>query len=370
MTVNVLVVDDSALMRKVVSDILTEDPDIKVIATARNGLEAVEKVEQLRPDVVTLDIEMPVLDGLHALGYIMSECPTPVVMLTAVDSKSAESTLNAFEYGAVDFIQKPSGNISLNIADIAKEIRIKVKMASKVDLKKLGFMEEHVKKSRDLVKEKSSHTTKKKPVAPKNKVHHANGKIIAIASSTGGPRALEQVIPKLPGNLKVPVVIVQHMPPGFTASLAQRLDGQSQITITEAKDGDVLHAGHAYLAPGNYHMEIVTKNKGGIYQQVVKLNQRPREQGVRPCANILFKSLVPIYGSKIVTAVLTGMGADGADGAEDIKKAGGKVIVEDEKSCVVYGMPKAVVQRGLADEIVPLGRVASEIVRVLNTIGD
>lgn len=259
MTINVLVVDDSALMRKVVSDILTEDPEIKVIATARNGLEAVEKVEKYRPDVVTLDVEMPVLDGLHALGYIMSECPTPVVMLTAIDSKSAESTLSAFEYGAVDFIQKPSGNISLNIADIAKEIRIKVKMASKVDLKKLGFMEEHVKKSREN-EGRALRTTKKKPVARKS-VHHANSKIIAIASSTGGPRALEQVIPKLPGDLKVPVVIVQHMPAGFTASLAQRLDGQSQLTVTEAKEGDVLHAGHAYLAPGNYHMEIVSKEK-------------------------------------------------------------------------------------------------------------
>ncbi|WP_340818893.1 chemotaxis response regulator protein-glutamate methylesterase [Methanolobus sp. WCC4] len=363
MTINVLVVDDSALMRKVVSDILTEDPEMKVVATARNGQEAVEKVEKFRPDVVTLDVEMPVLDGLHALGYIMSECPTPVVMLTAIDSRSAETTLNAFEYGAVDFIQKPSGNISLNIADIAKEIRIKVKMASKVDLKKLGFMEEHVKRSREN-EGKKVRPTQRKQAIKKNR-HHANGKIIAIASSTGGPRALEQVIPKLPGNLKVPVVIVQHMPAGFTASLAQRLDGQSQITVTEAKDGDVLHAGHAYLAPGNYHMEIVSREKGGVFHEVIKLNQNPKEQGVRPCANILFKSLVPIYGSNIVTAVLTGMGTDGADGVEDIKKAGGKAIAEDERSCVVYGMPKAIVQRDLADSIVPLEKVSIEILRML-----
>lgn len=368
MTINVLVVDDSALMRKVVSDILKEDPEINVIATARNGLEAVEKVEKFRPDVVTLDVEMPVLDGLHALGYIMSECPTPVVMLTAIDSRSAESTLNAFEYGAVDFIQKPSGNISLNIADIAIEIRTKVKIASKVDLKKLGFMEEHVKKSREN-EGKTLHTTQQKQVSQKNKCY-ARGKIVAIASSTGGPRALEQVIPKLPGDLKVPVVIVQHMPAGFTASLAQRLDAQSQLTVTEAKNGDVLHAGHAYLAPGNYHMEIVAMEKGGIYHEVVSLNQNPREHGVRPCANILFKSLVPIYGSNIITAVLTGMGADGADGVEEIKKAGGKAIAEDERSCVVYGMPKAIVQRGLADSIVPLEKVSSEIVRMLDSSGD
>ncbi|MBP1908884.1 protein-glutamate methylesterase/protein-glutamine glutaminase [Methanolobus bombayensis] len=369
MTINALVVDDSALMRKVVSDILKQDPEINVIATARNGLEAVEKVEQFRPDVVTLDIEMPVLDGLHALGYIMSECPTPVVMLTAVDSRSAESTLNAFEYGAVDFIQKPSGNISVNIEDIADNIRKKVKMASKVDLKKLGFMEEHVKISREK-KSKPLPSKPKRRVATKSAVHHANGKIVAIASSTGGPRALEQVVPKLPGNLKVPVVIVQHMPAGFTASLAQRLDGQSALTVTEAKEGDVLHPGHVYLAPGNYHMEIKSTEKGGIYHEVVTLNQKPREQGVRPCANILFRSLVPIYGANIVSAILTGMGADGADGVEEIKKAGGKVITEDERSCVVYGMPKAVVQRGLADSIVPLEKVSSEIVRMLNSSGD
>jgi two-component system chemotaxis response regulator CheB len=228
-------------------------------------------------------------------------------------------------------------------------------------------MEEHVKKSRE--NEGKPLPAKPKKTIPKS-IPHANGKIIAIASSTGGPRALEQVVPKLPGDLKVPVVIVQHMPAGFTASLAQRLDGQSALTVTEAKEGDVLHPGHAYLAPGNYHMEIVSVEKGGVHHEIVKLNQNPREQGVRPCANILFKSLVPIYGSNIISAVLTGMGADGADGVEEIKKAGGKAIAEDEKSCVVYGMPKAVVQRGLADSIVSLEKVSSEIVRMLNSSGD
>lgn len=363
MTINVLVVDDSALMRKVISDILSEDPEIKVVGTARNGLDAVEKVERLKPDVVTLDVEMPTLDGLHALGYIMSECPTPVVMLTAVDPKSAERTLNAFEYGAVDFIQKPSGNISLNIMDIANDIRLKVKIASRVDLKKLGFMEEHV-NSRESAEKKQHVPTAKAPEDARKK-HFSNQKILAIASSTGGPRALEQVIPKLPGNLKVPVVIVQHMPAGFTASLAQRLDMQSQLRVCEAKDGDVLEPGIVYIAPGNYHMEIVQKNINGRTSEVVSLNQNPREQGVRPCANILFKSLVPLYGQNILAVILTGMGADGADGAEEIKKAGGKVIAEDERSCVVYGMPKAVVQRGLSDSVVTLEKVSEEIVQML-----
>jgi two-component system chemotaxis response regulator CheB len=363
MTINVLVVDDSALMRKVISDILSEDGEIKVIGTARNGLDAVEKVEKLRPDVVTLDIEMPTLDGLHALGYIMSECPTPVVILTAVDPRSAEKTLNAFEYGAVDFIQKPSGNISLNISDIANDIRLKVKIAAKVDLKKLGFMEEHVHSRETAVKKQPDMTAK--PVEEPRKKLLSNQKILAIASSTGGPRALEQVIPKLPGDLRVPVVIVQHMPAGFTASLAQRLDTQSQLTVCEAKNGDVLQAGVVYIAPGNYHMEIVQKNINGRTSEVVALNQNPREQGVRPCANILFKSLVPLYGQNILAVVLTGMGADGADGAEGIKRAGGKVITEDEKSCVVYGMPKVVVQRGLSDSVVTLEKISSEIVQML-----
>lgn len=364
MTINVLVVDDSALMRKVISDILSEDEELKVIATARNGLDAVQKVERFRPDVVTLDVEMPELDGLHALGYIMSECPTPVVMLTAVDEKSAERTLSAFEYGAVDFIQKPSGNISLNISDIAKNIRQKVKMAAKVDLKKLEFMEEQVTKSREDIGKKRE----KKPLTNLGSVKRkplSRQKILAIASSTGGPRALEQVIPKLPGNLNIPVVIVQHMPAGFTASLAQRLDTQSKRKVCEAKDGETVRNGVVYLAPGNFHMEIVRKNINGRDREVISLNQKPREQGVRPCANILFKSLVPIYGQNILSVILTGMGADGADGAEEIKKTGGKVITEDEKSCVVYGMPKVAVQRGLSDSVVALEKISDEIVMML-----
>ena len=284
-------------------------------------------------------------------------------MLTAVDPKSAERTLNAFEYGAVDFIQKPSGNISLNIMDIADDIRLKVKIASRVDLKKLGFMEEHV-NSRENAEKKQHIPTAKAPEDIRKK-HFSNQKILAIASSTGGPRALEQVIPKLPGNLKVPVVVVQHMPAGFTASLAQRLDMQSQLKVCEAKDGDVLEPGIVYIAPGNYHMEIVQKNINGRTSELVSLNQNPREQGVRPCANILFKSLVPLYGQNILAVILTGMGADGADGAEEIKKAGGKVIAEDERSCVVYGMPKAVVQRGLSDSVVALEKVSEEIVQML-----
>lgn len=373
MAIRALVVDDSAFMRKVISDILNQDPNINVIATARNGQDAIEKVERLKPDVVTLDNEMPILSGLDALGYIMSECPTPVVMLSSVDEKAADITLTAFEYGAVDFIQKPSGSISLDIGEMADHIRTQVKIAAGVDLKKLGFMEEHVKKT---VKPKSvkkvdvtSTRTAKKAVSVSDygtvPTPVLTKKILAIASSTGGPRALEQVIPKLPGNLNAAVLVVQHMPAGFTASLSQRLDSQSELRVKEAQDGDIVQEGVVLLAPGNYHMEIVQKKVNGSLKEVVALNKRPREQGVRPCANILFKSIAPIYGSNILSVVLTGMGVDGADGVAEIKSRGGRAIAEDQSSCVVYGMPKAIAERGYADSVVPLGRVSSEIVRML-----
>lgn len=364
MTIRVLVVDDSALMRKIISDILNSDPEIKVIDTARNGQVAVEKVEQLRPDVVTLDHEMPVLDGLHALGYIMSECPTPVIMLTATDEKGAELTLNAFEYGAVDFIQKPSGTISRDIEQIAEEIRTKVKAAAKAQLKNLHFMEDCVvcseKRKTFSEREKAISTPVKS-----NPRRVMTKKILAIGSSTGGPRALEKVIPKLPHDLKAAVLVVQHMPAGFTASLSQRLNAQSELEVREAKDGDLIREGVVLIAPGDYHMEVVQKMIDGKTVEVISLNKGPREQGVRPCVNVLFRSLVPIYGANILTVILTGMGMDGAEGVDLIKKAGGKSIAEDEKSCVVYGMPKAIVDRGLADRVVPLETVAATIQQII-----
>ncbi|MCD4703905.1 MAG: chemotaxis response regulator protein-glutamate methylesterase [Methanosarcinaceae archaeon] len=360
MIIKVLVVDDSAFMRKVISDILSKDPMIDVVATARNGQDAIEKVERFGPDVVTLDNEMPVLDGLHTLGYIMSECPTPVIMLSAVSEKAADITLTAMEYGAVDVIIKPSGNISLDINKMAEEIVSKVKTAAKVDPEKLEFMERHVdisKSRKDLSVRTQASTSMKKGIRV--------NKIVAIGSSTGGPRALEQVIPKLPADLPAAVLVVQHMPAGFTASLSKRLDSQSPLTVKEAKDGDVIRIGEVLLAPGNYHMEIVQKKIDGVMKEVVALNQRPREQGVRPAVNVLFKSIVPIYRPNILSVILTGMGVDGADGVARIKEMGGYAIAEAEQSCVVYGMPKAIVDRGMADSVLPLEKIAEGIVHRL-----
>lgn len=361
MTIRVLVVDDSAFMRKVISNILNQDKEIEVISTARNGQDAIEKVERLRPDVVTLDNEMPVLDGLDALAHIMKQCPTPVIMLSAVVGESAEVTLTALEYGAVDIIQKPSGSISLDIDEMADEMRSKVKTAAKVDLKKLGFTAEHVKEGGTGITSRRSDI--KATLKPRRRL---SKKLLAIGSSTGGPRALDHVITRLPADLPAAVLVVQHMPAGFTKSLAQRLNSHSALTVREAKEGDVVHEGLVLVAPGGYHMEIVQKKINGITQEVVALNQEPREQGVRPAVDVLFRSIASIYGSNILSVILTGMGRDGADGAEVIKKYGGRVIVEDEMSCVVYGMPKAIVERDLADAILPLERMSEEIVKRLN----
>ncbi|AEH60443.1 response regulator receiver modulated CheB methylesterase [Methanosalsum zhilinae DSM 4017] len=367
MTINVIVVDDSAFMRRVISDILNKDPEINVVATARNGRDAIEKIEKLRPDVVTLDVEMPVLNGLDALGYIMSECPTPVVMLSSVDERAAEITLTAFEYGAIDFIQKPSGRINPDISAVGDEICSKVKTAAYVDVNKLDFMEEHVRNNfRKQKSEGTQRDQKSENLSFSLQKPHINKKILAIGSSTGGPRALEQIIPRLPADFPAAVLVVQHMPAGFTASFSKRLDLHSMLSVREAKNGDIVKEGEVLVAPGDFHMEITEQKINGAIQGIVRLNKNPREKGVRPAVNYLFRSIAPIYGSNIVTLILTGMGSDGLEGVEAIKKMGGRSVVEDELTCVVYGMPKAIADRGLADNIIPLDNIADEIVQMFN----
>lgn len=350
--IKTLVVDDSALMRKVISDILESCPGIKVIARAKNGRDAIEKVTRLAPDVVTMDIEMPVLDGLHALGYIMSECPTPVIMLSAAGEKHADIMMSAFHYGAVDFIVKPSGNVSMDIDSIKEELIIKVNAASRVKPNKLTFITE---KQGENCQEDKTCKDVRKAVQPKNR------KIVVIGASTGGPRALHHVLTALPPGLKVPVLVVQHMPPGFTKSLARRLDDQSSIKIREAKEGDLIEPGVVLIAPGGYHM-IVRQNKtSGVTRETIGLTTDDKVQGVRPSIDVLLNSVVPIYGQNALGVILTGMGSDGSEGIRNLKSAGGKVIVEDESTCVVYGMPRAVVSNNLADFIYPINKIAEGI---------
>ncbi|MCZ7401582.1 MAG: chemotaxis response regulator protein-glutamate methylesterase [Candidatus Methanoperedens sp.] len=346
--IKVLVVDDSAFMRKIISNILAGSADIDVMGTAKNGQEAIEKVTHLRPDVVTMDIEMPVLDGLQALGYIMSECPTRVIMLTGAESEHGDLTMTAFQYGAIDFIQKPSGNISLDMEKIRDDLIKKVLAAARVEVHKLGFIEEKVIKKEKIVS----------PVRTKVK------KIIIIGSSTGGPRALQQVIPLLPSNLQAPVLVVQHMPAGFTKSLAERLDSQSLMRVREAVEGDIIKQGTVLIAPGDFHMTVRQQKIDGELCEVIALTKGDKVQGVRPSVDVLLESVARIYKENSVGVILTGMGSDGSEGIKKLKLAGGKVIAEDESTCVVYGMPRSVIEQNLADYVLPINQIAQSIAEI------
>jgi len=343
--IDVLVVDDSAYMRKVVSNLLQSDEDIFVVDTARDGLDALEKVKKWKPDVVTLDVEMPRLDGLSALERIMRECPTPVVMLSSLTQEGSETTIRALTIGAVDFVPKPSGTISLDIHKVKEELITKVKVAARASVVNLGTPVVAV---------------PPKPVVPSAvmPVGAIPDKLVIIGSSTGGPNALQQVVPRLPGNLPAAVLIVQHMPPGFTNSLANRLNETSQLEVREAREGDVLQCGKAFVAPGGYHMVLISKT-------VIGLNQNPPVHSVRPAVDVTFESAVNYYKSQIVGVILTGMGYDGSSGMALVKKMGGKTIVQNEETSVVYGMPRVVVEMGKADRILPVQKIADEIVTML-----
>lgn len=344
-SIRVLVVDDSAFMRKTISAILNEADDIEVVATARDGLDAVKKVTDYKPDVITLDIEMPRLEGLQTLGYIMSECPTPVVMLSAYTENGAETTMKALEYGAVDFVCKPSGPISLDLQKVAHELVTKVRTASQVDVSHLKFLE---------VDRLHKAATVARPLI-------AGRQIVMIAASTGGPRALYDVIPKLPADLPSAVLVVQHMSEGFTKMFAERMDRVSNLRIKEAESGDRLQAGHVYFAPGNHHMVVETESD----EEIIRLHQGPPRNSVRPSADVTLESVARIYGSNCLTVILTGMGHDGTAGARLIKQAGGRVLAQDEATCVVYGMPRSAIEAGLADAVLPLGAFSDEISRLV-----
>jgi two-component system chemotaxis response regulator CheB len=347
------VVDDSALMRRVICNLLEEDPDLQVIGTAVDGLDAIHKVQDLSPDVVTLDLEMPQLDGLQTLGYLMSERPLPVIMLSAYTVKGAETTLKALEYGAADFVQKPSGAISLNLERVRDELIEKVKVARLIDLKRLPFRDGET----PLVLRGPSLAPPKAP----SQVSSALGSIIAVGCSTGGPRALSELIPAFPRNLSTAVLVVQHMSGGFTKSLAERLDRDALIRVKEAEEGEILKAGHAYLAPGDWHMEV--EKKGA--EAVLRLNQRPPVLGVRPSADLLFLSVAEAFGEKAVGVILTGMGRDGTRGFRALKQKKAVTLAQDEASSVVYGMPRAAFSAGVVDKVVPLKGMMDAILESL-----
>lgn len=343
--IRVLIVDDSAFARFAISKQISADPGIEIIDTARDGIEALDKIRHLKPDVVTLDVEMPQMDGLTALRRIMSDYPTPVVMLSSLTGDGTETTLKALELGAVDFFLKPSAVAPAGIrAEVVSDLLSKIKTAARVNVSRLRPAGRPA---------KPGPGGGKKPTTRRSVLQR---RVIVLGCSTGGPRALNEVIPMLPGDLPASMLVVQHMPPGFTRSLAQRLDAISEIDIKEAQEGDTMRPGLALLAPGGYHMTVDANGR-------VTLNQEPTECGLRPAANVTMESAVRSYGQSVLGVVLTGMGHDGTRGTALIKRAGGEVIVEDESTCVVYGMPRSVVESGNADTVVPLPEIAGEISR-------
>jgi two-component system, chemotaxis family, protein-glutamate methylesterase/glutaminase len=344
--IRAFVVDDSGFVVISVTKKLETDPEIEVIGSARDGKEAIEKIRTLKPDVITLDVVMPEMDGLAVLEQIMAWQPTPVVMLSALTSEGAETTIRALELGAVDFFLKPSILRPTGDEETGETLIDKVKRAAKSQLKPYNA------------------AAKPRTAAPKKEtevksVSHSAHKfpVIVIGSSTGGPRALMAVIPNLPKDFPAAIMIVQHMPPLFTKSLAERLSQASQIRVMEACAGSVIEPGQALLAPGSYHMTAVKGNR-------IVLNQEPTVHGVRPAIDVTMKSAVEVYGDNLMGIVLTGMGSDGAIGAAQIKAAGGRVIVEDESTCAVYGMPQVIVKAGNADKVLPIQEIAPELIQI------
>ncbi len=338
-----LVVDDSALMRQLLSDLIESGPGFVVAGTARDGRDGVEKVKALRPDVVTLDIEMPVMDGLAALEEIMDKHPTPVVMLSSRTQHGAAETVRTLELGAVDFVCKPSGAISTDIGKVKDMLLMKLRMAAAAKL--LPAARE---------------TGDVRGTAPRKaaRSHEQAPRVVAIGSSTGGPRALEEIIPNLPGDLSAGVLVAQHMPSGFTAAMAQRLNTLSQVEVREAGDGDRITRGTVLIGPGGRHLTVSKKRR-------VRITDDLPVWGVRPAADLLLRSAAEAFGADSVGVVLTGMGRDGADGVRAIREAGGQTMAQDEATSVVYGMPKVALEEGGAQMSVPLPRIANTVVQLL-----
>ena len=343
--INVLVIDDSAFMRKLFTNTINEDPKLNVIDTARNGQKGLEKIKKLRPDVITLDVEMPKKNGIETLKEIVKmDKAVPVVMVSALDNR--DTVMTALDLGAFDFIPKPSGSISLNIDDIKESLLEKLKTAAE--------------NSKNLSKNKNKACKKVKKITTnfKTKKKDNNFPVISIGCSSGGPKALKKFMEALPENFPAAMVIVQHMPPGFTNSLAQRLDQQSNVNVKEASENDSIKPGLALIAPGGKHLEVNDRGK-------IKLNEKPTKWGVRPCVDYMMTSIASVYKDNNIGVILTGMGHDGAEGMDAIKNYNGYGIVEDESTALVYGMPSTTIKKGAYDEILPLDEIPSRLIDII-----
>jgi two-component system chemotaxis response regulator CheB len=342
--IRILIVDDSVVIRRLLSDTLSGDPALEVVATASDGRIALAKISLLKTDLITLDIEMPVMDGLETLVEIRKLYPKlPVIMFSTLTERGAAATLDALAAGASDYATKPSntGSPAVAIERIRTELIRKIKALCGIAPLKLpplpGF----------------------RPAVKVRLRSDARIEIVAIGTSTGGPNALTALLPQLPADFPVPIVIVQHMPPLFTRLLAERLNALARLEVQEGKAGQKLQRGQVWIAPGDHHMTVIRKGT----EFVLGINHDAQENSCRPAVDVLFRSVAQTYGANVLAVVLTGMGADGTRGSADIREAGGGVIVQDEASSVVWGMPGNVVAASLADHIYPLGGIASEVVR-------
>ncbi|MGE6753093.1 protein-glutamate methylesterase/protein-glutamine glutaminase [Rossellomorea sp. NPDC071047] len=353
----VLVVDDSAFMRKLIGDFLTASEQLEVIGIARNGEDAISKIKKLCPDVVTLDVEMPKMNGIEALKRIMVECPVPVVMLSSTTKEGAEETVKAMELGAVDFIAKPSGTISLDLHKVQDEMVEKVLSASKVNMTKITSTFRKTTYSSEPANEGV-------PTLPsEHKWTRDSPKLILIGTSTGGPRALQKVLTELSPQLDAPVVVVQHMPPGFTNSLAKRLDSQSAIKVKEAEHEEILQKGTAYIAPGGFHTTVV--EHGAHLAFGLSKEEAPRN-GHRPSVDILFESasLLRNYGK--IAVIMTGMGSDGSEGLIKLKETSEvRAIAESKETCIVFGMPKSAIATNLVDSVEHIEDISQSIMKYM-----
>lgn len=379
MSIKVLIVDDSAFMRNMLNRMVAKDKRFEIVGQAANGKEAIEQVARLKPDIVTLDIEMPVMDGLAALKEIMAKTPLPVVMVSSLTTEGATATLEALDLGAIDFIPKAmDGGAQNNILNASQLLLEKLYAASQAKIGRPSLPLRSPQKAPQVEQkparvprsqirsERVEPTEKKEPAAPVRKrplssTHRMpSARLMVLGSSTGGPRALQEVLPYIPAHVRVPVVVAQHMPGTFTGPMAERLNSSCLARVVEVKNGDLLKAGTIYIAPGGKHTRVVADGN----QLVAKVTEDKGESVYKPSVDILADSAVQASGPHTLAVMLTGMGADGAKGFASLKRAGGYVIAQDEETSVVYGMPKAVAP--IADEILPIGDIASTIKRLLS----
>ena len=350
--IKVLVVDDSAFMRVALRNMMEKDSKIEVIDVARNGEEAILKIEKVRPDLVTLDIEMPVMDGLSALDKIMKEMPLPVIMISALTEEGADATFRALELGAVDFIPKGGKSyVNLDIVKVGEQLRQKIRAIVARDRLRRMKLISHFGVETDIIEDQCLERKSRQRIIDRK------CQIVVIGVSTGGPLALNRMLPKIPGHFSSSILIVQHMPPTFTGPFARRLDTLSQISVKEAEDGEAIEVGCAYIAPGGIHMKAKSKANG----MFIALDPRPEELLFVPSVDVMMESITSNFSKTILGVIMTGMGSDGLKGMNQIKEKGGVTLAQDEDSCVVYGMPKVCVEKGIIDMIVPLDNMAEEI---------